>query len=94
MLNVSSAKRKEHRGKEQKLYATKKGIVTELIQKYCKLNHADNIWERFQNLNGGTFIYHNICKMSIINKCKAIEKETPPTDWHTYRRYHELAFDE
>lgn len=87
-------RRKQHHGKEQKLYATKKGTVTELIQKYCKLNDADIMWKRFQNLNGDTFFYHNICKMSIVNKCKAIEKETPPTDWHTYRRYHELAFDE
>lgn len=47
-----------------------------------------------KDFNEETFFYHNICKMSIINKCKTIEKETPTTDWHTYCRYHELALDE
>lgn len=80
--------RKKYCEIEQKLYATSKVDFKYQIEIYKEAFHDNNIWERFQNLKTDKIFYHNVCKLTQINKYKSTENETPIMDsHHHYQRY-------
>lgn len=69
------------------------------FESYIILNVKDNeehkkLLNSSKNFSGPKIYYHNECRVNFNNKISLSEKPSNKSDWHNYRDYHQIVFEE